>query len=191
MGILPEKYRKTLTTCFWSLTRRKRQGGIITLLLSLLLMHGAQGFCQPVYREEVVQSAILYSIVQFVEWPDTSFNSNNSPLRVCLFGEDLLQKELMKWQERSYFGRPIEVIALQDFAELQKAMHQCHILYIADNKLRHSKQILSLTKSLPIMSVSDDDNFFKNGGIVSFVEVGGRVNFCLNLDTAAKKRFAN
>ena len=186
MGIFPGKSIKALSNRFWSLARLKKPGGVIMLLLSLLLMHGAQGFCQPVYREEVVQSAILYSIVQFVEWPDTSFNSNNSPLRVCLFGEDLLKKELMKWQERSYFGRPIKVIALQDFAELQKAMHQCQILYIADNKLRHSKQILSLTKSLPILSVSDDDNFFKNGGIVSFVEVGGRVNFCLNLDNAAK-----
>lgn len=173
---------------FRSLRRLKKPFGVIMLLLSLLLLSGAQGVCQPVYREEVVQSAILYSIAQFVEWPDTSFDRNNSALRVCVFGEDLLQKELMKWQERSYFGRPIDVLVLRDLIELQQAMHQCQILYIADNQQSVSKQVLSLTKSLPILTVSDDDSFFKNGGIVSFVEVGGRVNFCLNLDNAAKNR---
>lgn len=186
MGILPKKYTKALLAWFVSRTRPKRPGGIITLLMFLLLVHGSQSFGQPVYRKEVVQSAILYSIAQFVEWPDTSFVSNNSPLRVCVFGEDLLQKELMKWQKRSYFGRPIEVIVLSDLTKLEKAVHQCQIIYIADNKLGYSNQILSLTKSSPILSVSDDDNFFKNGGVVSFVEVGGRVNFCLNLDNAAR-----
>lgn len=188
MGILSENTIKVRSNRFRSFTRLKKPGGVLTLFLSLILLHGTQGFCQPVYREEVVQSAILYSIAQFVDWPDTSFESDNSSLRVCVFGEDLLKKELMKWQKRSYFNRPIEIIVLNDLVGLQNAMQQCQILYIADNQLDHSKKILSLTKSLPILSVADDDNFFKNGGIVSFVEVGGRVNFCLNLDNAAKNK---
>lgn len=186
MGLFPENSIKGRPSRFRSLIRPGKPCGIIMLLLALLLLHGAQGVCQPVYREEVVQSAILYSIAQFVEWPDSSFENTNSPFRVCVLGDDLLQKELLKWQERSYFGRPIEVIVLRDMVDLQQSMHQCQVLYIADNKVIHSKQVLSIIKSLPILTASDDDNFFKNGGIVSFVEVGGRVNFCLNLDNSGK-----
>lgn len=186
MGILPKKLIRTRPHKFSPSIGRKIRGSVVALLLGMLLLYGTQGVCQPVYREEVVQSAILFSIAQFVEWPGSSFSSDSSPLSVCVFGEDLLQKELMKWQERSYFGRPIEITVLTNFVELQKTMHKYQILYIADKQWSHSKEILSLIKSLPILSASDDDNFFKNGGIVSFVEVGGRVNFCLNLDISAK-----
>lgn len=139
--------------------RRVKQGLVCVLAVSILVLPRQQAVCQPVYREEVVESAILMSIAKFVEWPAHCFEHADSPLRVCVFGRDLMQKELMKWQGLTFLGRPIEVRVIFDLAELKKSAHRFHILYIADNEWRHTEQIISLIRSLPILSASDDDAF--------------------------------
>lgn len=182
MEMIRPKIPKALLSRFSSYIRRKTPGIIVALLLTVTLLPGRQAVCQSVYREEVVQSAILFSIAQFVEWPASSFTSTKSPFRVCVFGEDLLQKEIMQWQKRSYFGRPIEVHVITELEELQEEISKYHVIYIADNKWKFSDQIVSLTKNIPILSASDDDTFFRKGGIVSFIDVDGKMKFCLNLD---------
>jgi hypothetical protein len=158
---------------------------LLVILLLLLILCG-RGMAQQVYRESVVKSAILFNIVKFVEWPEDAFEGPESAFKVCVFGESLLQKELVKWGGSDFYGRPIDIEIVTDMNTLKEKLAACHLLYVAAERRRYTAEIIDLLGTRPILSVSDYGDFFREGGVVSLSEIDGKTHFSLNLDTATR-----
>ena len=52
-----------------------------------------------------------------------------------------------------------------------------HILFIADSEKKNLQNILTLTKKLPILTVSESDGFAKQGVLINFHEENNKLAF--------------
>jgi hypothetical protein len=161
---------------------------VLLIALLTLLAYGRGQAALQVYREGAVKSSILFNIIKFVEWPEEVFDGDSSPYRVCIFGESLLQKELLKWSENDYYGRPIDIGIVTDIQDLKETISDCHLLYLAPEQDDHVAETLALLDTKSVLSVSDYAGFPRQGGILALTEIDGKTRFSLNLDSAARSQ---
>src|SRR5690606_26915518 len=98
---------------------RLRQWLRLMCLLFGVLFHANSVLAQPASVESAevvtqVKAAYLYKLVNYIEWPATSFDSPRSPIRIGVVCASELGKVLKPLVvRRTVNGRSMEVLALQ------------------------------------------------------------------------------
>ena len=156
------------------------------LVLLMLFVCSAPGLALQVHREAVVKSAILFNLTRFVEWPTYVFADAESPFRVAVVGENLLQNELFKWVNNDYAGRRIEVDSYSDLEKLRGRIGDYQFIYLAEDKSDLASELIALIGNHPVLTASDSAGFFRQGGVISLTEVDGKTRFSLNIDAATR-----
>lgn len=126
--------------------------------------------------ETKLKAAYLYNFTKFVEWPHNS----GKPIRICVLGDagvgKMLEDLAVKQGERKEFSiQPI----------VKAEIGACDILYISGNE-REAKNLLELVKEHDVLTVSDNDNFNEQGGIVALFPDNGKIRFSINLSAVKK-----
>lgn len=133
-------------------------------ILLLLLFHAGTLAAQRA-EEYQVKAAYLYNFSKFLEWPETAFNNHSDPFIVAILGRDPFGNHLAEIVSgETAFGRPIQI---KHYASLSQ-LGACHILYI--NLPGQSDEALSALKGQSVLTVSDDPDFCRYGGIVRFFQ---------------------
>ena len=153
----------------------------IRILLFCLLLGNAEARSQPPASEYQVKAAFLFHFAQFVEWPAYSYESPGSPFIIGILGQDpfgtyldqLVKGELIH-------GRPIQVVRYRDVREVGN----CHILFINLRDVEKTQQAIESLKGKNILTVSDQEDFQKLGGIVKFFTDRQKIRFQINPDMA-------
>lgn len=136
-----------------------------------------QSKATPVYQ---VKSAFLYNFARFVQWPENSFASAESPFVIGVVGNNHISSFL----EEIVRGEKVadHPIIVQSFESLADAK-DCHILYISSNELPNRREALSrLQRST--LTVSDSPGFLKVGGMVRFYTKENKVRLQINAGLA-------
>jgi hypothetical protein len=60
-------------------------------------------------REYAMKAAFLYSFANFIEWPEATFRSSDTPLIVGIFGEDPFGHHLDALKGQPVSGRTLEL----------------------------------------------------------------------------------
>jgi hypothetical protein len=155
----------------------------ILLLLSNVLLFGQKSM--PDVKEYQVKAVFLYNFTQFVEWPATTFETANSPIVIGVLGKDPFGSFLDETiQEENVNGHPLRVTRFSKVEDVK----DCHILFISDSEQDHLKKILEKFRSQPILTVSDMNNFARQGGIIRFVTEERKTRLRINIEAA---RLAN
>jgi hypothetical protein len=145
-------------------------GAVVLFLSSMVAQSSAAG-------EYQVKAAFLYNFAKFVEWPSSSFSDANSPLRICVFGQDPFGQELRDIaNDKTVNGRKLQV---NQVADLQMA-RTCHILFIASSEKAQMKQTLESLRGTGALTVGDSKGFVEEGGMINFVLENDRVRFEVN-----------
>src|SRR5262249_48746515 len=109
---------------------------------------------KPSFNESAVKAAFLFNLAQFVEWPDGTFSSPQSPFVICVFGEDTLGQDLdnaVKGEQVK--KRPVLVERLRRISD----MKTCHILFITRSEVNNYIQILLVVQRRPVLTVGDEE----------------------------------
>lgn len=163
---------------FASRTRGSRVLVFCLFLITASACSGQQG--HP--TDTQVKAAYLYNFGKFVRFPDASALSS---FNICILGRDPFQDALQSAiAGESIGGMPLTVRELTDGNDISA----CRVLYISGAELRRFRPLLAQVRHLPILTVSDGEEFLRQGGIVQFVMVGDRVRFEVNLDAAHQAR---
>lgn len=129
---------------------------------------------RPDLVERQVKAAYLYKFGSYVEWPERSFASPASPLRIGVVGADTLADELEKLiVGRTTNGRPVTVRKLRhgdSFADL-------NVLFVGNSNNARLADILAAVKGLPVLTVTESDEALALGGMINFIVVDGKVRF--------------
>lgn len=151
----------------------KRKGTVSLIwLISLFCIAVRPAFGDIVSKEYQIKAAFLYKFLNFVEW--------EAPQRgkvICVygtnpFGDSLTQ--LIKEHDGSYDSTQFRhVTRPQDF-------HTCSILFISNSEKEERSQILAAAKTLPVMTVSDINQFAQEGGVIEFILQESRIRFVIN-----------
>jgi len=131
-----------------------------------------------------VKATFLYHFAQFAEWDSGVFKSDNSPLMLCIIGEDPFGDALKDIENKNIRGRPLLIRMCKNLTDI----HGCHILFVSQSEEGNLMNILSDIKGESCLTVSDLEGFTQLGGIIKFFIVENKVRFEINPDAADRSR---
>ena len=156
----------------------------LALTASLMLAGGAAhaGGPEPIVA---VKAAYLAKLAPFIEWPGAAFPTANSPLYVCVAGDDPFGPVLDDALQGQKLGD--HPMAVRRVARIEHG-ETCQILYVAGSKAQTPADALRAVDGAPMLTVTEKDH--GGGGVVQFVNRNGRIRFEIDLAAAARNGLA-
>jgi hypothetical protein len=132
-----------------------------------------------------VKMAIVYNISKFVDWPVAQ--RGPGPLTLCVVGHsERLAEGTALVESRLVHGRVLHVQEATRAADLAG----CQIEFFADPLGPGAAELLANANQHGVLTVSDDDTFLGQGGLVQLVNLNNHVRFEVNLGAAQKAGFS-
>lgn len=136
--------------------------------------------------EYVVKANYLYKFADYVDWPASTFAAANSPLILCVAGDDPFGPTLdnaVRGQQVG--GRPVVVQRLKTPARDAG----CQIFFVGGADPQRA-QYLETVRGTGVLTVTDSPVPGGSGGIINFVIRDNRVRFEIDLQGAAQNGLA-
>ena len=148
------------------------------LLAAILLAAPALAVADETQISEYrVKSAFLYNFSRFVTWPEATLQ-DRTEFSLCVIGTDPFGAQLDKLTGKAVHNRTLVVRRLNSLA----VVDDCHLVYIGEDTM--PTDILLLVRELPVLTVSDAEDFIEQGGIIQFKLIQSKVRFRINMDAA-------
>jgi hypothetical protein len=161
------------------ITRIKKSGFSLSLILLLVLLLQIRVLQAQPSQEYTIKAVFLYNFTQFVEWPESAFAEETSPLIIGILGKDPFGSSLDETVHgESVKNHPLVVKRFKTAAEITR----CHILYININEKAQLKSILESLKVKNILTVGDVSNFASNGGMICFFTEKNKTRIRINIE---------
>jgi len=157
---------------------RRHQGAgrwLRVLAAMLCLLFAIHSRAADESLEYQVKSAFLLNFTKFIEWPSTAFEATDSPIAICILGEDPFGPTLDQIVAGEVVNnRKVTVVRIRR-APASKA---CQVLFLG----RPEKEVTSILPSLEagVLTVGEGESFIRDGGMIAFVIENRRVRFSAN-----------
>lgn len=166
---------------------RIRQGAFQTAapLAGALILIASPAASQetPKVSEYQVKAAFLYNFAKFVEWPDGTHSSADSPLRVGVLGKDPFGEILERtFKGRTAQGRSFSIARSDNPQDLLT----CHIVFIRPPEEGTLIPLLKAFDGRPVLTVGEMEGFARSGGVINLYLQEKQVRFEIN-PTAAER----
>lgn len=136
---------------------------------------------QPLATEYQVKAAYLLDFGKFVTWPAATAPKSSDAFSICVLGDDPFGTTLDNTvRGEKINGRPVTARRIRGIQDARG----CNVLFVSDSGERLSRKTLSALNKSGMLTVSDAQGFWENGGIIQFVFSGNRIRFEVNLDAA-------
>ena len=149
------------------------------ILLGFLSVFSLSVFARGEPSEDQVKAAFVHNFAKFVEWPANAFTSKDAPIVLCILGKDSVGSALQLLEKREVQGRQLRLSLITHLHEYLQN-DSCHILFIANSEAARQQDILNELGSAPILTVADNAEFVKQGGMISLYVEAQRVQFAIN-----------
>jgi hypothetical protein len=160
------------------------------ILTSAVLVCCVKGYAQTSNvdspTEYQVKAAFLYNFAKFVQWPANAFRSDSSAIIIGILGKDPFGHDLDRMlATENLHGRRFLVLRLRDDQDLKI----CHILFITPfQAMQRWPKIGGDLEGASVLTIGENEQFAKDGGMIRFVMTGNKVGFEINLETVRKAR---
>jgi hypothetical protein len=133
--------------------------------------------------EYKVKAGFLYNFVKFVQWPAGALPSTNSPIVIGLFETDpaapVLEQAL---QQKTANGHSLQVRRFRT----DESPLDCHLFFLSRAERAQTGRVLERFKGLPVLTVSESEDFARSGGMINFVMKEENIRFEINLAAAER-----
>jgi hypothetical protein len=150
------------------------RGPVVLLCLAAALASAADGLLE--YK---VKAAFLLNFTKFIEWPAAAFESQDSPIAICILGDDAFGTTLDQAVGGEVVnGRRVVVQRIKR----APAPKTCQVLFWS----RPEKDVLKTLPALGpgVLTVGEGEHFVREGGMITFVIENRRVRFDINQTVA-------
>lgn len=135
----------------------------------------------PVSKEYQLKAAFLYNFTKFVEWPPARFADNTSPIVVAVVGRNPFGEELENVVKgRAVNGRAIAIKLVITPDEAAGA----HLLFVPSGE--ENRLPAAAVQRDALLAVGESEVFAAQGGAITFVQVGGKMRFEINIGAAER-----
>ena len=165
--------KNKLTYKYWKSNRDFIKRIIIFLFLIFISF---ESFSQAnVY---VLKAVYLEKISRFIKWPEESLMNDQDKLFVIsVIGKTPLTKNLEQiYAVQKINNKDVIIKRISNLYEIENS----HILVIAESEKKNLQNILTLTKNLPILTISETPDFAKKGVLINFYEENNKLRFEIN-----------
>ncbi len=132
--------------------------------------------------EYTVKAAFVYNFARFTEWPDAAFKDAESPLRLCVLGQDPFDGALNTIAGKTIGDREL----LVSYPIWASEVRNCHILFISEAAGNRLTEIVTHLDGSPVLTIGDTPDIARSGGIIGLENVENRIRFQVNLDAAQR-----
>jgi hypothetical protein len=129
--------------------------------------------------EYQVKAAFLFNFSKFLEWPPSAMGQAGEPFVIGILGADPFGSSL----DEIVAGEKIldHPLTVKRFAGTEE-LDRCHILFI--NMPGKTSEAINALKGKSVLTVGDDNNFTRNGGIVRFFTENEMIHLEINIEAA-------
>lgn len=134
----------------------------------------ARAQADHVVAEHQVKAAYLHKFLDFIEWPASAFGTAQSPYVIGVAGADALADELEALvARRRPNGRPVVVRRLRP----GESPGDLHVLFVGRGTAARSAALLAAAEKQPTLTVTETEEGFAAGSMISFAVEDKRVRF--------------
>tara|TARA_R110001592_G_scaffold117579_4_gene319665 strand:- start:497 stop:1033 length:537 start_codon:yes stop_codon:yes gene_type:complete len=136
------------------------------------------------FSEYDIKAAYLINFVRYIEWPDTSFEREDSPFILGVLGKNPFGEALAHLAAEQKDGnRAIEVRISDNVDELKTS----HLVFICAASEGDVASGLRVFEGKSVLTVGEQKGFLEKAGVINFLIVDTRVKFEINLKAARKQ----
>jgi hypothetical protein len=160
----------------------------LKFLAVLILLFVGVSFASPQASqpsEYQLKAAFLFSFAKFIDWPDKSFATPQSPFMLCVIGQDPFGGALDEYLAKTMDGRAVQVAHFPSANVLSGARH-CQITFVSASEKLHFRDVVESLKGTSGLLVGDADGFVAAGGMIEFTLEDNHVRFAINPDAALR-----
>ncbi|MES2354312.1 MAG: YfiR family protein [Pseudomonadota bacterium] len=129
--------------------------------------------------EYAVKGAYLYKFGSFIDWPQSTFPTPDTPFIIGILGSDPFGPSLDEMvQNQTVNGRPIVISRYKHVDQARAA----HVLYISPTETENLGQILAGLRDTHVLTVSDQSKDAR--GIINFILQGNKIRFAIDPEAA-------
>ena len=140
-----------------------------------------------VSKEYQLKAVFLWRLAQFTQWPSNTFESSESPIVICVVGEnpfgDALEESV---RGETAHGRSM---AVRLYRIIEQA-RSCHVVYIAGGAgPRRTKELSAVLAGRSVLTVRDADglpSWYET--IVTFITEENKIKLRINVQAAKAAR---
>jgi hypothetical protein len=143
---------------------------------------GTQGTLSVEYQ---AKAAFLYNFIKFVEWPPDAFQSEESPITLCVFGYDPFGSALDEViAGQTLNNRRLVVQRINKLSDLKA----CQLVFVSDREDKHLPEILNSLAGASALVVGESEDFAEHRGGIQFFLENKKLRFAVNVDAVQKAR---
>lgn len=155
--------------------------GTAAVLFLLLSVAASPAQTSPP-SELQVKAAIIVNLPKYVEWPEQSFASSNSPIVLAVLGPANLEEALRRMVAGKVVGgRRLECRWLEPG---KPAQFVPHVLFVSGSDPGQAKAVLRAHLGQPVLTVVDGQANRAEGTVITLVRKDNKVRLEINLTTA-------
>lgn len=156
---------------------RMRQLKILTILFVFLFISKDSIAQEKNYRFHKV---FFYSFTKYIDWPE---EKKQGDFIIAVVGDSEIVPLLEEMAEIKKVGnRNIKVVQLEEI----KKGNFFHILFIPSERNQEFNSIKGVVNNQPTLLVTETTDMAKNGSMINFKDVNGKLRFEVNTETLEK-----
>ena len=147
---------------------------LIAVATGLIKPGGVQAEATPEYK---IKAVYLFNIVRFVKWPTNAFSAADSPLVICVLGDNPFDTELQKLMSGRLVGGRT-VVVKQEATAADARM--CQVVFIPASEHANLRLHLATLRNAPVLTIGEIPEFLGDGGVIEFFVQQNKVRFDIN-----------
>ncbi len=158
---------------------------IPSLILWGLMLNGSiNSVVAQSVEKQALQAVLTLNFARFTGWPVEVFNRQNPVLNMCVIGDNIVQQAFSVMDNKIVDGKTLRIINISRLRNLSK----CQLLYVSGLERNVLVHLLSELKDQPILTVGENMEFIKAGGMVGLEKVKDKIHLNINLDNIIRSK---
>ena len=154
------------------------------LIISCFLLTTHKNADATAVDENQLKAAYLIHLSEFTTWPEEKMQHLPS-FNICIASESLLKEPLEQIKGRDVKNKPLDIF----YNIPAEKLNTCHIFYV-EEKLNKNFFLQNLPKNAPILTVSSDPDFAKEGWIVEYYHESDRLKMRISLKMLSQAKLS-
>ncbi len=128
-------------------------------------------------QEYKVKAAFLFKFLRYTTWPESAFETSESPVVVLLIGHEDMRAVVERVLIGTRVGkREVKVQSSDKLGDLDGV----HALFFVGLERKERRALIRVLRGESILAIGDAENFAEEGGAANFYLKSGKVRFAVN-----------
>jgi hypothetical protein len=153
-------------------------------LLSLVVVISTWGQGNPPIEYQV-KAAFLFNFAKFVEWPSDAFQSETTPIALCVFRHDPFSGALDEIiRGKTINNRAVLSRRINELSDLRS----CQLVFISSVEDKHLSEVIASLTGTSALVVGEGEGFAERGGAIKLFQEDSKLRFAINVDSIQRAR---